>query len=51
MACDAPIAAVRPGISSEIPHLEAKRDIAEAGLDAGRVHTSGYGIAPGFPPS
>ncbi len=50
-ACDALIAAVRPGISSEIPHLEAKRVIAEAGLDAGRVHTSGYGIAPGFPPS
>ncbi|MDX6376822.1 MAG: Xaa-Pro dipeptidase, partial [Gaiellaceae bacterium] len=35
----------------EVPHLEAKRVIAEAGLDAGRVHTSGYGIAPGFPPS
>ncbi|MEA2468982.1 MAG: Xaa-Pro dipeptidase [Thermoleophilaceae bacterium] len=50
-ACDALIAAVRPGISSEVPHLEAKRVIAEAGLDAGRVHTSGYGIAPGFPPS
>ncbi len=50
-ACDALIAAVRPGISSEIPHLEAKRVIAEAGLEAGRTHTSGYGIAPGFPPS
>jgi Xaa-Pro dipeptidase len=50
-ACDALIAAVRPGISSEVPHLAAKRVIAEAGLDAGRVHTSGYGIAPGFPPS
>ena len=43
--------AVRPGISSEIPHLEAKRVIAEAGLEAWRTHTSGYGIAPGFPPS
>jgi Xaa-Pro dipeptidase len=50
-SCDALIAAVKPGISSELPHLEAKRVIAEAGLDAGRVHTSGYGIAAGFPPS
>jgi Xaa-Pro dipeptidase len=50
-ACDALVAAVRPGVSSELPHLAAKRVIAEAGLDDGRVHTSGYGIAPGFPPS
>ena len=50
-ACDALIAAVRPGVSAEIPHLEAKRVIAEAGLDHGRIHTSGYGVAPGFPPS
>jgi Xaa-Pro dipeptidase len=25
--------------------------IAEAGLEHGRVHTSGYGLAPGFPPT
>ena len=50
-ACDALIAAVKPGISAEVPHLEAKRVIAEAGLDHARIHTSGYGIAPGFPPS
>ena len=50
-ACDALVAATRPGISSELPHLAAKQVIADAGLDRGRVHTSGYGIAPGFPPS
>lgn len=50
-ACDALIAAIRPGISAEIPHLEAKRVIGEAGMEHGRIHTSGYGIAPGFPPS
>ena len=50
-ACDAQIAAIRPGISSELPHLEAKRVIDGAGLARGRTHTSGYGIAPGFPPS
>ena len=34
-----------------VPHEAAKRVIAEAGLDRGRVHTSGYGLAPGFPPT
>jgi Xaa-Pro dipeptidase len=34
-----------------VPHEAAKRVIAEAGLDHGRVHTSGYGLAPGFPPT
>ena len=29
----------------------AKRVIKEAGLDHGRVHTTGYGLAPGFPPT
>jgi len=50
-ACDALIAAVKPGISSEIPHLEAKRVISDAGLEFARIHTSGYGVAPAFPPS
>lgn len=45
------IAAIRPGVPAIEPHLAAKRIIAAAGLDAGRVHTSGYGLAPGFPPS
>ena len=34
-----------------MPHEAAKRVIAEAGLDAGRVHLSGYGLAPGSPPT
>ncbi|SFK78315.1 M24 family metallopeptidase [Falsiroseomonas stagni] len=50
-AGDAMIAAIRPGVPAIGPHLAAKRIIAEAGFDAGRLHTSGYGLAPGFPPS
>jgi Xaa-Pro dipeptidase len=50
-AGDAMIAAIRPGVPAIEPHLAAKRVIAAAGLDAGRLHTSGYGLAPGFPPS
>jgi Xaa-Pro dipeptidase len=50
-AGEAMIAAIRPGVPAIEPHLAAKRVIAAAGLDAGRLHTSGYGLAPGFPPS
>jgi Xaa-Pro dipeptidase len=50
-AGEAMIAAIRPGVPAIEPHLAAKRIIAAAGLDAGRLHTSGYGLAPGFPPS
>lgn len=50
-ACDACIAAIRPGIPAEVPHEAARRIIVEAGLERGRVHTSGYGLAPGFPPT
>lgn len=50
-ACDAVIASAKPGISSEIPHLEAVRVIEEAGLGDARTHTTGYGVAPGFAPS
>lgn len=50
-ACDALIAAVRPGICSAIPHAAARTVIENAGLDHGRVHTSGYGLAVGFPPT
>jgi len=50
-AGEAMIAAIRPGVPAVEPHLAAKRIIAAAGLDAGRLHTSGYGLAPGFPPS
>ena len=50
-ACDACIAQIRDGAPAVLPHEAAKRVIAEAGLDHGRVHTSGYGLAPGFPPT
>lgn len=50
-AQDAAMAAIADGVPAIIPHEAAKRVIAEAGLDRYRVHTSGYGLAPGFPPS
>lgn len=50
-ACDALRELVRPGVPASVPHEAAKRVIAAAGLDRGRVHLSGYGLAPGFPPS
>ncbi len=50
-ACDVQIAAIRAGVPAIVPYEASKRVIAEAGLDHGRVHTSGYGLAPGFPPT
>jgi Xaa-Pro dipeptidase len=50
-ACDACIAEIRPGVPAVVPHEAAKRVIADAGLDRYRIHTTGYGLAPGFPPS
>jgi Xaa-Pro dipeptidase len=50
-AGDAMIAEIRHGVPALVPHEAAKRVIAEAGFDRFRIHTSGYGIAPGFPPS
>ena len=50
-AADACIREIRAGVPSVVPHEAAKKVIAQAGLDRYRVHTSGYGIAPGFPPS
>lgn len=50
-ACDACIAEIRAGVPAVVPHEAAKRVISAAGLDHGRVHTSGYGLAPGFPPT
>lgn len=50
-AADACLAEVRAGVPAVVPHEAAKRVIAEAGLDHGRVHLSGYGLAPGFPPT
>jgi len=50
-AADACISQIRAGVPAVVPHEAAKRVIAEAGLDHCRVHTSGYGLAPGFPPT
>ncbi len=50
-AADACIAEIRAGVAAVVPHEAAKRVIAKAGFDRYRIHTSGYGLAPGFPPS
>ncbi len=50
-ACDACIAEIRVGAPAVRPHEAARAVIAEAGLDQYRLHTTGYGIAPGYPPS
>jgi len=50
-ASDACLAEMRAGVPAIVPHEAAKRVIAEAGLDQYRAHTTGYGMAPGFPPS
>lgn len=50
-ATEACIAEMRAGVAAVVPHEAAKRVIAKAGLDAARMHTTGYGMAPGFPPS
>jgi Xaa-Pro dipeptidase len=50
-ASDAMIATIRNGVPALVPHEAAKAVIAKAGFDRHRVHTSGYGLAPGFPPS
>lgn len=50
-ASDACVAQIRAGVPAVVPHEAARRVIAEAGLDHCRVHTTGYGLAPGFPPT
>ncbi len=50
-ASDACIAEIRAGVPAVVPHEAAKRIIADAGLDRARVHLSGYGLAPGSPPT
>lgn len=50
-ASDAAIRAMRAGVCAAEPHAAARQVIALAGLQSSRVHTSGYGLAPGFPPS
>jgi Xaa-Pro dipeptidase len=50
-ASDATIAEMRDGVPATSPHEAAKHVFAAAGLDRYRQHTSGYGMAAGFPPS
>ena len=50
-ASDACLAEIRAGVPAVVPHEAAKRVISQAGLDHCRVHTTGYGLAPGFPPT
>ncbi|HVW35886.1 MAG TPA: Xaa-Pro peptidase family protein [Pirellulales bacterium] len=50
-ASDACIAQIRAGAPATAPHEAAKQIIAKAGYDRFRVHTTGYGLAPGFPPT
>jgi Xaa-Pro dipeptidase len=50
-AADACLAEIRAGVPAVVPHRAAKRVIERAGLAHGRVHTTGYGLAPGFPPT
>jgi len=50
-ACDACIERMTPGTPAVEPHNAAKKIIADAGFDQYRLHTTGYGIAPGYPPS
>jgi Xaa-Pro dipeptidase len=50
-ASDACMAEIRAGVPAIVPHEAAKRVIADAGFERGRVHTTGYGLAPGFPPT
>jgi len=50
-ASDACLAEMRAGVPAIVPHEAATRVIADAGLNQYRAHTTGYGMAPGFPPS
>ena len=50
-ACDAMIATIGDGVPATVPHEAARAIIGQAGLEPHRVHTSGYGLGPGFPPS
>jgi Xaa-Pro dipeptidase len=50
-ASDACMAQMRDGAPAIKPHEALKGVIAKHGMDHFRQHTSGYGMAPGFPPS
>lgn len=50
-ASDAMIARVRDGAAAIDVHEAARQVIAAAGFERYRVHLSGYGLGPSFPPS
>ncbi len=50
-ASEACMAAMRHGAPAIEPHLASRKVIAAAGLEQYCLHTTGYGMAPGFPPS
>lgn len=50
-ACDAAISVIKAGVPAHRPHQAAREVIAKAGLVDYFIHTTGYGIAPGFPPA
>lgn len=49
-ACDACVAELRPGVPAATVHAAGRQVIVDAGLERHRLHSSGYGIAPAFPP-
>ena len=49
-ACDSAIGEIKHGVPAPLPHQAAKKWIEKAGLGQYRLHLTGYGLAPGFPP-
>lgn len=50
-AGDACMAEMRAGVPATVPHEIAKKVISDAGLDAYRLHMTGYAVGAAFPPS
>jgi Xaa-Pro dipeptidase len=50
-AFEACLAEIRDGVPAIVPHEAAKRVIAAAGMDRYRLHTTGYSVGAGVPPS
>jgi Xaa-Pro dipeptidase len=50
-AFDACLKEIRDGVPAVVPHEAAKRVIARTGMDRYRLHTTGYSIGAGVPPS
>ncbi len=50
-AGDACMAEMRAGVPATVPHETAKKLIADGGMDAYRLHMTGYAVGAAFPPS